>query len=376
MKTHSGVTAITVMVVLILSFKLGWAQNATAGQVCPEPRIGVEYAGDDGFSVGGSLIPATNEVKPGHKTAFEIFSAGRRWIYIAEREKNVPSSNWAWKRYGPYDFVGGTRYYSHIGWINYTVGRDHDPRWSRLGGNEAGLRFEVDPTRSKPVVFRIGSLLGATDPNGATGIHKPTRYRVGAIVNAQKIGAAPVPWVFHPNGIFEAPGVWQGKWTRLSDGSLRGVMTCNGVTDDLVIRMAGKEFTAYKSGQPYRWGTLIQDEAAVPPPGAHPNIGGKWRINQGNPRGTVLVISQRPDGTVDSITCKSILANGDRGSWEATSIAWDGKSWLKFSYRWLERSTPNLRDGEASIFFDSESRASIGAKDVVGNTARDILEKE
>lgn len=262
MKTRSMTTTRLLGMVLLICLKSGWAQPPSGGQACPEPRVGLEYAGDDGGNApDGSLIPATREVTPGHKTDFEIFGAGRRWIYVAERELNRPSSNWVWKRFGPYDFVGGTRYYSHIGWSNYTVGRDFDPRWAKLSGNEAALTFEVDPTRPKPVVFRIGILLGpASNP---TGISKTTRFRAGAIVNGQKLGAAAVPWVFHPNGTFEAPGIWQGTWSRQSDGSLRAIMTCNGVTDDMVIQMSAGGFVAYKNGQPYRWGTLLEE---APPP--------------------------------------------------------------------------------------------------------------
>jgi hypothetical protein len=86
---------------------------------------------------------------------------------------------------------------------------------------------------------------------------KRTSYKVGAIENGKKIGAAQVPWVFDPNGTFEAPGLWKGTWTRQSDGSLKAVMSNNGVTDELVIRFDGNSFTATKNGKPYRWGSLV-----------------------------------------------------------------------------------------------------------------------
>lgn len=80
---------------------------------------------------------------------------------------------------------------------------------------------------------------------------------VGAIVNGQRVGAAPVPWVFEPGGSVEAPGLWKGRWTLQPEGTLRVVMTFNGVTDDLVLRFEGGGFTATKNGQPYGWGQLL-----------------------------------------------------------------------------------------------------------------------
>lgn len=111
-------------------------------------------------------------------------------------------------------------------------------------------------------------------------------------------------------------------------------------------------------------------------PKAHPSVAGAWRFVAGHPKGSVITIQQRPDGTVTSIICRSVFANGDRGVNKATRIAWDNATTLTYSYTWTEKSTSDLRDGEASIVFDSETSASIGARDAVGNSARDVLRKD
>ncbi len=88
-------------------------------------------------------------------------------------------------------------------------------------------------------------------------LNKKSSFRVGAIVNGQKIGAAAVPWVFNTDGTFEAPGLWKGTWTLLPDKTIKAKMAYNGVTDNLIIRFTDSGFTAYKDGAAYRWGSLI-----------------------------------------------------------------------------------------------------------------------
>lgn len=120
-------------------------------------------------------------------------------------------------------------------------------------------------------------------------------------------------------------------------------------------------------------GTSVASAAS---PKAHPSIAGAWRFVAGHPKGSVITIQQRPDGTITSIVCKSVFANGDHGVNEATRIAWDDAKTLTYPYTWTEKSTSALRDGEASIVFDSETSSSIGARDSVGNSAREALRKD
>ena len=101
------------------------------------------------------------EVAPTRKTGFSTFPPGKRFVWVAVKITSVSPTGWVWKKYGPYDFKGGTRYYSHIGQIDYTVAPDYDARHSRLGRGDTALSFE-NIYGDKWVAIVIGNLLNSS----------------------------------------------------------------------------------------------------------------------------------------------------------------------------------------------------------------------
>ncbi len=158
-------------------------------------------------------------------------------------------------------------------------------------------------------------------------------------------------------------------WSPATVKDVTVVVATRGTPTDQVYQILCNLYDA--AGKPLR-----SDAAAAASPTTHPSISGSWRYVAGRAKGSVLTIQQRPDGTVASIVCRSTFTNGDHGVNEATRIRWENATTLSYSYSWTEKSTPDLRDGEASIVFDSGTSASIDAKEPGRNAARDALRKD
>ena len=92
----------------------------------------------------------------------------------------------------------------------------------------------------------------------------PTAQQHGAPASAEavvnetswSVNGHPVPWVFHPNGTLEAPGLWRGTWVFRAPGQYDVSMNYT-VPDAFVVQFSpdGRSFVAYKNGGVYRNGT-------------------------------------------------------------------------------------------------------------------------
>ena len=102
------------------------------------------------------------EVLPTRKYNGDVFRSGRRHVWIAVKLPNVNFRKWRWTRFGPYEFKGGTRYYSHIRSHGYIVAPDYNAALSKLGPAESSLSFENTDGRDT-----IAYLLGNPLPEAA-----------------------------------------------------------------------------------------------------------------------------------------------------------------------------------------------------------------
>jgi len=101
------------------------------------------------------------------------------------------------------------------------------------------------PVTEKP---KPGTTTGSQFPAG-------TQWSAGAIDKGVRISPHHAPWVFHENGVIEAPGYWKGTWTSTPEGYLI-TLVHQGVKDTFLVKFSAdkREFTAFKNGVPYRYG--------------------------------------------------------------------------------------------------------------------------
>ena len=100
-----------------------------------------------------------------------------------------------------------------------------------------------------------------------------TSWNVGAYERGIKQQPHKVPWIFHDDGVVEAPGIWEGQWTLIPEGYLVTIQlfaTAMGGSgsvvsgDHFLVKFSDdrKEFTAYKfengkKGLRYRYGKRL-----------------------------------------------------------------------------------------------------------------------
>jgi hypothetical protein len=100
-----------------------------------------------------------------------------------------------------------------------------------------------------------------------------TSWNVGAYERGIKKQPHKVPWIFHDDGVVEAPGIWEGQWTLIPEGYLVTIQlfaTAMGGSgsvvsgDHFLVKFSDdrKEFTAYKfengkKGLRYRYGKRL-----------------------------------------------------------------------------------------------------------------------
>ncbi len=82
------------------------------------------------------------EIRPGSVHECDIISAGSYFVWVAIKEMNVSWLNWDWKKFGPYNFVGGQRYNAHIGQWGLIVDKYENLQYGKIGKSETCLRFE------------------------------------------------------------------------------------------------------------------------------------------------------------------------------------------------------------------------------------------
>jgi hypothetical protein len=119
--------------------------------------------------------------------------------------------------------------------------------WAGIGN--LGTDYQVD-------YIYIWSPGDEPPPSGATW----NFFQAGAFDSAgNRMGAAAVPWVLTTDGRIFASGIWEGRYTRQSDGSLHVVVQGN-CADDFILRPTGKGYVGYKEGKPYRWADFLRQE--------------------------------------------------------------------------------------------------------------------
>lgn len=132
------------------------------------------------------------------------------------------------------------------------------------------------PDRRTATVTLFLSPGGAPAPSSSLG---GTSWKVGVLDGGRKLPPHSVPWVFHPNGTVEAPGLWTGTWTPGTDG-IQVSIVHQGVSNIFIVRVNPdqKSFIATKNGQPYRHGTLVSSTGPAPPPVSKVSLSGDWAL--------------------------------------------------------------------------------------------------
>lgn len=82
------------------------------------------------------------EIRPGSVHECDIIPAGSYFVWVAIKEMNVSWLNWDWKKFGPYNFIGGQRYNAHIGQWGLIVDKYENLQYGKILKSESCLRFE------------------------------------------------------------------------------------------------------------------------------------------------------------------------------------------------------------------------------------------
>ncbi len=129
-------------------------------------------------------------------------------------------------------------------------GEGYDGVWY-AGRNSAGTTGAGATGAAGTAGSAAGSAAGGADGGAAA---------LGGSIMTQEtswiVDHHPVPWVFHKDGIVEAPGLWKGTWTIKGSNLLHMTLTHQGASDEFDVRFDadGKSFEAIKNGQVYRHG--------------------------------------------------------------------------------------------------------------------------
>jgi hypothetical protein len=87
---------------------------------------------------------------------------------------------------------------------------------------------------------------------------KHTTWLVEYAQNGHNGNYHPVPWIFSPDGTVRSGHLWQGTWERETNDTIRVAIQMNdysGTAEEFLVKFTSpSKFTAYKYGQPYRYG--------------------------------------------------------------------------------------------------------------------------